>query len=134
MTRGLIFGLALFVAGCKAVTTHTVYEKPQELKEVRKGTEIWIDTVDKMTILMRYDSVTEDAITGYVVETFDFVTSEIDDDENIDRIPIENIEAIGLYGDKATYYKLDGEAAYGVAKGVGWFIGCLLTWGKGSGC
>ena len=105
MIRGLILAFALFVAGCQSVPTYHRYENPQEVEQVSKGGEIEIFTFDNKRIIAIYDSVTENAVIGYVINIYNgnsYVVELADGDDVIDSVPFENIDVIAARG---TRYK-----------------------------
>lgn len=138
MIRGLILALTLFVAGCQSVPTYHRFENPREVEQVSKGQEIEIVTVDNKRIVMKYDSVTEIAIIGYVVEVYSgrnsYVVELADGDEVIDSILFENIDAIIARGTRYKAHSAWGEifappTAEDFKQGVGDILGCIISFG-----
>jgi hypothetical protein len=94
--RGRILGLDFFVTSCQTAPS-TLFDNPKDVKKVAKGTEIRIWTLENKKIIMVYDSVTEDAVIGYVKEIYkpnSYVVEHVDNDEFIDSVPLENIDQI----------------------------------------
>lgn len=99
MFRKLTLILALFVAGCATKPVYHRYEnpQPQDIKQLKKGQSIYIFTVDNKRIEMRYDSVTEYAVIGYVIEVSSGTSYAVvlaDGDDVIDGVQLENIDVI----------------------------------------
>lgn len=130
MIRGLILAFALFVAGCQSVPTYHRYENPHEVEQASKGGEIEIFTVDNKRIIAIYDSVTENAVIGYVINIYNgnsYVVELADGDDVIDSVPFKNIDVIAFRGTRYKAHSAWGEIfAPPTAEEWEFFGKCLL--------